>query len=202
MNAPLRTTVRMCKEDETMRQLARSVTALILVTLVAVPALAAGWEPLTPASLLAEIRALRADVREVERETQGKKVDGREVRKKLDRVSDRLEKLERSLERMNRQPAALPMDDASFRALLQAVERARFSRDRIGVVSAAASTNLFAAAQVERLLQALTFSSERLDALRLLWPRVLDKQNGWMLHDDFPFGSERRTAEAIIAGRA
>lgn len=185
-----------------MRQLARSVTALILVTLVAVPALAAGWEPLTPASLLAEIRALRADVREVERETQGKKVDGREVRKKLDRVSDRLEKLERSLERMNRQPAALPMDDASFRALLQAVERARFSRDRIGVVSAAASTNLFAAAQVERLLQALTFSSERLDALRLLWPRVLDKQNGWMLHDDFPFGSERRTAEAIIAGRA
>lgn len=181
------------------KHLATSLTALFLVTLVALPAVAARWEPLGPDALLAEIRALRADVRAVEREAQGKKIDGKDVRKKLDRVSDRLERLERSLERTRRTPPPLPMDDASFRALLHAVERAPFSRDRLAVVTSAASTNFFATAQVERLIQAFAFSSERTEALRILWPAVLDKQNGFLLYDDFPFGAERRAAQAIIA---
>ena len=168
---------------------------------LALPAQARGRDDMNTASLLAESRALQKDLREVERDARGKRVEGREIREGLQRMSSRLDHLERSLGRVHRvqPPLPLPMDDASFRGLRHAVERAPFGRDRLAVISTAASTNLFLVPQVLSLTSALGHSEERIAALQILWPRVLDRQNAHLLYDVSPFPSDRRRVAEILS---
>lgn len=178
-----------------------AVVLLLVGLTFAGPAKAAGRGPATVDDLLQQLRILQAQVDSLEREAQGKKIDRRAMQAGLRDVDDRLERMEDQLRRLRRVepvPAPMPMDDASFAALRRSVDRARFTSDKMNVIGAAASSQLFVVRQVLALLDEVEPSSAKLDALQILWPRVLDRQNSFLIYDSFPFSGDRQRARIIL----
>jgi len=57
---------------------------------------------------------------------------------------------------------------------------------------------------VSQLLQVLPqfqFSKDKLEAVRLLWSRVLDKQNGFQLYNAFQFSNDKEELKRILAAQ-
>ena len=174
---------------------------LLLGLMVASPAQAAGRGPATVDDVLQELRLVQAQVDALEREASRKKVNGSAVRSGLHDVGERLDRLEKQLRRMRRvepPPPPMPMDDRSFEMLRRSVDRAPFVSDKLAVLSSAAGTQLFVVPQVLTLLAEIHPSSARLDALQILWPRVLDRQNSFLIYDSFRFSADKRRARAIL----
>ena len=177
-----------------------ATTMLILGLLLAPRAHAAGRNDLTVDAVLQELRLAQSQLQAIERETSRKRVDANAVRTGLRDVSARLDRLEKQLRRMRRvePPAPVPMDDASFAALRRSVDRVPFTADKLGILSTAAATQFFVVPQVLTLLDEVAGSTARLDALRILWPRVLDRQNSFLIYDSFRFSDDRSRARAIL----
>ncbi|MCZ7681914.1 MAG: ricin-type beta-trefoil lectin domain protein [Sandaracinaceae bacterium] len=55
------------------------------------------------------------------------------------------------------------------------------------------------AAQIRTVLSAMSFSSERVEVLELLVPRMVDRQNGAAILDALSFSSERDRAQQLLA---
>lgn len=96
-------------------------------------------------------------------------------------------------------PYVRPMDPWEFQRLLAAVRDQPFGDDRLLVIELAARDHLFSVAQVVGLLDSLTFGSEKLDALRLLAPLIVDRANRFEIVGAFTFSSERREAAALLS---
>lgn len=91
------------------------------------------------------------------------------------------------------------MDDASFAAFVQRIRAASFSADRVAVVRATAPHAWLTAAQIRAVLAEMSFSSERIEVLDLLVPRMVDRHNGAAIFEALPFSSERAHAERLLA---
>lgn len=129
----------------------------------------------------ADRRALRAGLEDLER--------------KLDRLDDKVRRMERE-ERRRQMPRE--MDPASFSALQDAVARQPFSDGRLSVIASAAAYNWFTVGQVRSLIDSIRPSDDRLRAVELLWPRVLDRQNAFLLEQAFPFSGDRARLRRIL----
>lgn len=97
--------------------------------------------------------------------------------------------------------AAAPqvMDGPSFEALIQRIQNASFSSDRVAVVTDAAPYAWFSAAQIARIIGQMSFSSERTQVVDVLAPRLVDRQNGGVIIDSLTFSSERDHAREVLA---
>ena len=62
----------------------------------------------------------------------------------------------------------------------------------------AAASQYFLVPQVLKLLSRFTFSGDRLAAMRVLWPRVLDRENAYQLYGAFSFYNEKDELRKII----
>lgn len=91
------------------------------------------------------------------------------------------------------------MSNSEYQALLESVEEASFTDDRKEVVSLAAKNNYFTCKQVTELLQNLSFSDERIHALRAMAPKIVDRKNSHLVLNAFEFSSERKQAEQILS---
>ncbi len=82
---------------------------------------------------------------------------------------------------------------SSIADLVHALETEAFADGRARQLEAAARSRWFTAAQVRRLLEALDFSEERVNAGVLLHPRVVDPQNWDTVYGafDFPGDADR-----------
>ncbi len=94
-------------------------------------------------------------------------------------------------------PAAA-MEPPAYAALRAQVTRTAFSSARLDVVKVAASSNTFTSAQAKGLIQAFSFSSGKLKALRALSPRIVDPRNSFVILDAFTFSSDKKKAAAIL----
>lgn len=92
----------------------------------------------------------------------------------------------------------VPIADARLDALLRAIEVEAFSTSKLAVLQAAAGDHRFTIAQLRRIVEAFTFSSDRIKAVELVAPRVLDRQNAFELSSAFGFDSERQQVRAIF----
>lgn len=96
---------------------------------------------------------------------------------------------------------AVAMDAETFAELKKQVEDASFSSDRLNVIRAAVSSgHTFSCAQVRALLDAMSFSSDKHAALKLLKDRIEDPANVEQIIDGFSFESDKRTARQELAG--
>lgn len=191
-------------------------SALGFLPLFALALLLAGPAQARPSSmvqvdqreLLRELSELQRQVQALQRQV-GKGKKDRELRKGLEGVENRLSRLERTI-RTSR-PAVVhtrppnrvvvggrAMDAGSFASLRRSVAAHSFGSEKLKVISTAAGTNWFEVSQVRVLIDSLSYSSEKLQALRLLWPRVVDRANGFQLYEAFPFQSDRREAQKIL----
>ena len=93
---------------------------------------------------------------------------------------------------------AAGMPDADFEALLEAVEAASFSEEKTGVVETAAQGHVFTVAQVGRLVDAMSFSADKLRVVELTRGRLVDRQNAFKLLERFTFSADKQKAQALL----
>lgn len=98
------------------------------------------------------------------------------------------------------QPVVYPMDPAAFDALKRAVRTESFPRDQLRVIASAAPAHWFLTEQVRELLAQFTFPRDRLEAARLLRPRILDVENYYRLYASFEFPSDKAQLKQILDG--
>lgn len=104
-------------------------------------------------------------------------------------------------ERRHRPPRVqvMPMAPDAFEAFIWELQQTPFPSDRHALITQVAAHHHFLAMQVRRVITTVTFSSERMDAISLLAPRILDRENGFLLNGAFIFPSERRHAMALLS---
>jgi len=91
-----------------------------------------------------------------------------------------------------------PMGEATLRALVKQIEGVPFSSDKLDVLRTAASGNFFVVDQVVRLIPLFVHSSDRLSALQLLAPLILDRPNNFKIVPLFDFAGDRDRAQKIL----
>ncbi|WP_158501676.1 DUF4476 domain-containing protein [Vitiosangium sp. GDMCC 1.1324] len=97
------------------------------------------------------------------------------------------------------QPAVQPITEAMLRSLVSAIRNEPFADDQLEVLEQAASTQYFLVSQAQQILRLFTFSKDRLKAMRLLRPRLLDTENGFKLYESFEYSSDKDELKRILA---
>ncbi len=95
-------------------------------------------------------------------------------------------------------PVVYPMADAALQDLMRAIKRESFSENRLRVLQQAVPGHYFVVAQAQQVLSIFSFSGDRLAAMRLLKPRLLDRENFFKLYDSFSFSSEKAELKKIL----
>jgi hypothetical protein len=98
------------------------------------------------------------------------------------------------------QPQVYPISENQLQGLIQAINRESFGDGKLRVLQSAAPTQYFLVPQVMKLLQRFSFGEDKLNAVRVLWPRVLDRENAYQLYQAFSFPSEKEQLRQIIGG--
>lgn len=96
-------------------------------------------------------------------------------------------------------PVYQPIADAMLRKALKSMDREPFAEDKMNVLENVAGNNHFLVSQVLQVLPQFQFSKDKLEAVRLLWSRVLDKQNGHELYNAFQFSNDKAEVKRIIS---
>lgn len=97
-------------------------------------------------------------------------------------------------------PQVYPISENQLQSLVRAINKESFGDGKLRVIEAAAPTQYFVVPQVMKLLQRFSFGEDKLNAVRLLWPRVLDRENSFQLYQAFNFPSEKEELRRIIGG--
>ena len=95
-------------------------------------------------------------------------------------------------------PPPAPIAGEQLRALRHAVEEQCFSSDKLTVLEQAARSHVFRVGQVKELLGLFAFSEDKLHALELLAPRLVDGENSFALYDAFSFSEDKDKARHIL----
>ncbi len=95
-------------------------------------------------------------------------------------------------------PAPMGMEGASFASLLQAVKSESFSEGKLGAIESAASSAYFTIDQVGQLVDALTFSADKVQAVTLTRAHLVDPGNGFKLLGHFTFSGDKEKVRGIL----
>lgn len=95
-------------------------------------------------------------------------------------------------------PVLNPISESSLQTLIQDLREEPFSDDQLRLLRTAADKHHFTVDQVLRILPVFTFEDDRVEAVRILWPKVLDKENGHRLYSAFTFSDSKEKVEQII----
>lgn len=96
-------------------------------------------------------------------------------------------------------PVYQPIADGKLQKLMKALSRESFSKDKLGLLEDVSQEHYFTVSQVQQVLPQFQFSKDRLQAVRVLWSRVLDRQNGFQLYGSFQFSSDKAELKRILS---
>jgi hypothetical protein len=95
-------------------------------------------------------------------------------------------------------PVVRPISDAQFRGITQAMVRESFPNEKLRILGQVAPNENFLVSHVMTLLGQFSFSSDRLEVVRLMRPTLLDPQNGYQLYQAFPFSTDKVKLQQIL----
>jgi len=95
-------------------------------------------------------------------------------------------------------PAIAAMSESRFQKLLSQVKESSFADERNAILETAARHNYFTCDQVGRVLDTISFADEKLSALRILAPRIVDKENEHLLISNFTFDDDKNKARGVL----
>jgi uncharacterized protein len=101
------------------------------------------------------------------------------------------------LESLKQSPSHAMEADA-FSNLLNRLKKESFSSGRIDILRSAAERNNFTVHQVNEVLETLSYSDERIKAVELLYPWIIDNQDSLLLLDAIVFESEKEAFKKTI----
>jgi hypothetical protein len=156
----------------------------------------------------AELTALRVDLATLEGVLEGA-VPAAERARVLPRVASLRTRLDAVLARLvdTRAPnvdasapglAALPMAEDTFARFEATLRKTPRGAARQTLISDAARGNRFSARQVRQLLDQLSFTDEKLQAVRILAPRLSDPENSFELSTAFRLDADRAAMRRIL----
>jgi Ricin-type beta-trefoil lectin domain/Domain of unknown function (DUF4476)/Mannan-binding protein len=91
-----------------------------------------------------------------------------------------------------------PMDERSFSELIRAMEGEAFSQGRLRVLESAAGGRHFAMAQLRRIVQLFSFPFDRVRAVEIVAPQVLDRGELFTLYGALEFDTEKAQVRQIF----
>jgi hypothetical protein len=97
------------------------------------------------------------------------------------------------------QPSVQPITEAMLRQLVTAVRNEPFADDQLDVLADASSSQYFLVSQTQQLLSIFSFSKDRLKAVRLVRPHLLDPENGFKLYESFEYSKDKEELKRILA---
>lgn len=92
----------------------------------------------------------------------------------------------------------IAVNERDFAAIVAGVKGQTFSSDQLGVLKGASRDRWFTIEQVGTILDLFTHSSDKVEAARLLAPRVVDPQNAWKLDAKLTFSSDKEAVRALF----
>ena len=98
---------------------------------------------------------------------------------------------------MRGEPRPRAMQDKDFKMMCEVVNDASFSGRKIGVIKVACISSYFTSNQCVKLLSMISFESDRLEALKVLRPRVLNI-DARVIQEQFSFSSNKEEAMKIM----
>lgn len=90
------------------------------------------------------------------------------------------------------------MNNSEFNDLLQNVENESFADDQLVLIRIAVKSKYFTIEQLIRLIDVFSFSEEKISCLRLVYPKVIDKENAHNLLSAFTYSEDKQQVEKII----
>ena len=109
--------------------------------------------------------------------------------------SQRMERRPKKEMRDERRPKA--MRDKDFMMMCEVVDEASFTERKIGVIKVACISSYFTSEQCAKLLSMISFDTAKLEALRVLSPRVLNI-DAKEIQKQFAFSSSKEEAMKIM----
>jgi hypothetical protein len=91
-----------------------------------------------------------------------------------------------------------PISDAMLRSIVLSINSESSGSDKMAILTEAAVSHYFLVSQVQQLLTLFAFTSDRLQAMRLLGPRILDPNNGHRLYGFFDFSGDKEELKRIL----
>lgn len=91
------------------------------------------------------------------------------------------------------------MSEAEFKKLKSNVENESFADDQISVIRIAAKNKYFTIDQLIRLLSVFSFAEDKIEAVRIVYPKVVDPDNAHNLMSAFTYSDDKKTVENIIS---
>ncbi len=120
------------------------------------------------------------------------------------RLRKQTRKLRRKLRRVRRMAVPVvtgpaPLDSAQFDQLRRVVKHTAFDRERLETLKASVRHANFSVSQIEQILSLFSFDRQRLNVVRIMAPKVVDRENLFRLQSQFSFSSSRRELRRIIS---
>lgn len=99
-------------------------------------------------------------------------------------------------------PPMLPqgMASADFELLKSTVNNKSFDSDKLNIIKMAMLNNHFTSNQVTQLVGLMSFESNKLGLAKMLYPRVVDKGNFYLVNNAFDFSSSSEELADFITG--
>lgn len=93
----------------------------------------------------------------------------------------------------------IPMSDSEFSSLLNSIENESFESDKLSIIQISAKYNNFTVSQVIKIIALLSFSSGKIEAVKLTYPNVLDKFNSHNIINSFTYSADKEKVRQIIS---
>jgi hypothetical protein len=94
--------------------------------------------------------------------------------------------------------SACPMSTADFSILTKDLDEEPFSMNKLKILKVAVLSNFFLVEQVETLLECFAFEDDRVEAVRILYPQILDDENAYRLFNKFMFSNSKEELTKIL----
>ena len=91
-----------------------------------------------------------------------------------------------------------PMSMEDCAVLVNDLEEEPFSDNQLSMLRIAASSAFFLVEQVAMILECFAFEDDRVEAVRILYPRILDDDNAYRLFDKFVFSRSKSEVAKIL----
>ena len=92
------------------------------------------------------------------------------------------------------------LSDEAFFILYKKVKEASFDKDKKNLIEVASLGCYYSCQQCAQILKIFSFDSERLNALKLMVPRIVDPQNTHVICQQFTFDDGKKQAARLVRG--
>jgi hypothetical protein len=93
----------------------------------------------------------------------------------------------------------IAMSEREFQQLYSNVEDESFADDQLSVVRIATQSKYFTIDQLTRLLDLFSFSDDKINCVKLVYPKVVDTDNAHNLLKAFTYSDDKKKVEQIIS---